>query len=141
MSSRQTRKTVTTSYISSSGGEEGASASTSFSSSGRRSGSARPPSPSRLSRMQEQEELQGLNDRLAAYIDRVRSLELENSRLCLQVKSTEEVVKREVNSVKTLYESELAELRKLLDDTAKEKARLQIEANKYKADYEDLLAK
>lgn len=91
--------------------------------------------------MQEQEELQGLNDRLAAYIDKVRSLEAENSRLSLQVRSTEEVVRREVSSVKTLYETELAELRKLLDDTAKEKARLQIEANKYKADYDDLLAK
>nr|KAG5687541.1 hypothetical protein BaRGS_013643 [Batillaria attramentaria] len=31
--------------------------------------------------------------------------------------------------------------RRLLDETAKEKARLQIEANKYKTEYEDLLAK
>lgn len=91
--------------------------------------------------MQEQEELQGLNDRLAAYIDKVRSLEAENNRLALQVKSTEEVIRREVTSVKTLYESELSELRKLLDETAKEKARLQIEANKYKAEYDDLLGK
>ncbi|GFS18928.1 lamin, partial [Elysia marginata] len=137
MATRQTKRTVTqvTSYSSSSGGE---GSSTSFSSPGRRS---RPPSPSRISRLQEQEELQGLNDRLAAYIDKVRSLEAENSRLSMQVRSTEEVVRREVSSVKTLYESELAELRKLLDDTAKEKARLQIEANKYKADYDDLLAK
>ncbi|GFO46387.1 lamin [Plakobranchus ocellatus] len=137
MSTRQTKRTVTqvTSYSSSSGGE---GSSTSFSSPGRRS---RPPSPSRISRLQEQEELQGLNDRLAAYIDKVRSLEAENNRLSLQVRSTEEVVRREVTSVKTLYESELAELRKLLDDTAKEKARLQIEANKYKADYDDLLGK
>ncbi|BFY98400.1 hypothetical protein BsWGS_01440 [Bradybaena similaris] len=136
MATKQTKRTVTTTYTSSGG--EGAS--TSYSSpSSRRSG--RPPSPARLSRMQEQEELQGLNDRLAAYIDKVRSLESENSRLALQVRSTEEVVRREVTSVKTLYESELAELRKLLDETAKEKARLQIEANKYRAEYEDLLAK
>ncbi|XP_005094526.1 lamin-B1 [Aplysia californica] len=145
---KQTRKTVTTTYSSSSGGGGGAGgeeAGTSFSSSSsqsRRSGGlGRPPSPARLSRIQEQEELQGLNDRLAAYIDKVRSLEAENSRLALQVRSTEEVVKREVTSVKTLYESELAELRRLLDETSKEKARLQIEANKYKTDYEDLLAK
>lgn len=50
-------------------------------------------------------------------------------------------MKREVSSVKHLYESELADARRLLDDTAREKARLQIEANKYKSDYEDLLAK
>uniref|UniRef100_A0A0B7BDN2 Lamin n=1 Tax=Arion vulgaris TaxID=1028688 RepID=A0A0B7BDN2_9EUPU len=137
MSTKQTKRTVTTTSYSASGGD---GASTSFSSpSSRRSGRA--PSPARLSRMQEQEELQGLNDRLAAYIDKVRSLEIENSRLSLQVRSTEEVVRREVTSVKTLYESELAELRKLLDETAKEKARLQIEANKYRAEYEDLVAK
>lgn len=135
MATKQVKKTVTTT----SGGE---SASSSFSSSSsRRSGAGRPPSPARLSRMQEQEELQGLNDRLAAYIDKVRSLEAENSRLAYQVRSTEEVVRREVTSVKTLYESELAELRKLLDETAKEKARLQIEANKYKSDFEELQAK
>ncbi|CAG5131734.1 unnamed protein product [Candidula unifasciata] len=137
MSSKQTKRTVTSTSYSASAGE---GASSSFSSpSSRRSG--RPPSPARLTRMQEQEELQGLNDRLAAYIDKVRSLESENSRLALQVRSTEEVVRREVTSVKTLYESELAELRKLLDETAREKARLQIEANKYRAEYEDLLAK
>ncbi|XP_059163455.1 lamin-B2-like [Physella acuta] len=134
MATKQVKKNVTIT----SGGE---SASSSFSSSSRRSGAGRPPSPARLSRMQEQEELQGLNDRLAAYIDKVRSLEAENSRLAYQVKSTEEVVRREVTSVKTLYESELAELRKLLDETAKEKARLQIEANKYKSDFEELQAK
>ena len=50
-------------------------------------------------------------------------------------------MKREVSTVKSLYESELADARRLLDETAKEKARIQIEANKYKTDYEDLLAK
>lgn len=44
-----------------------------------------PLSPTRLSRLQEKEQLQSLNDRLAAYIDRVRQLELENNRLNIQV--------------------------------------------------------
>ncbi|BFZ01480.1 hypothetical protein BsWGS_04519 [Bradybaena similaris] len=137
MATKHVKRTVTTTSYS---GGEGPSSS-GYSSSSRRSGSGRTPSPARLSRMQEQEELQGLNDRLAAYIDKVRSLEAENSRLSSQVKSTEEVIRREVTTVKNLYESELSELRKLLDETAKEKARLQIEANKYKAEYEDLLGK
>ncbi|KAK0070284.1 lamin-B1 [Biomphalaria pfeifferi] len=143
MASKQVKKTVvTTTHTTSSGGGDGASSSASFTSTSRRSGgSGRPPSPARLTRIQEQEELQGLNDRLAAYIDKVRSLEAENNRLSYQVKSTEEVVRREVTSVKTLYESELAELRKLLDETAKDKARLQIEVNKYKAELDDLLSK
>lgn len=148
---KQTRKTVTTTTYTSAGGSTSAdveesgigsfNSSSSSSSQSRRSGIGRPPSPARLSRHQEQEELQGLNDRLAAYIDKVRSLESENQRLSHQVRSTEEIVKREVTSVKTLYESELAELRKLLDETSKEKARLQIEANKYKQEAEDLSAK
>ena len=42
-------------------------------------------SPARMSRIQERTELQHLNDRLAAYIDRNRQLETENSRLKVQV--------------------------------------------------------
>lgn len=101
----------------------------------------RSPSPARISRLQEKEELQGLNDRLAAYIDKVRHLENENSRLMVAVKSTEETVTREVTSIKSLYENELEEARKVLDDTAKEKAKLQIEASKLKADADEWRSK
>lgn len=102
---------------------------------------ARSPSPARITRLQEKEQLQNLNDRLAAYIDRVRYLENENNRLQVQVRSSEETVTREVTNIKGLYESELAEARKLLDDTAKEKAKLQLEANKYKTEADDWQAK
>ncbi|XP_076443906.1 lamin-B1.S-like [Babylonia areolata] len=134
MASR-TRKVVTTTYSSQSASASGSGTP------GTSRRSERSPSPLRATRQQEQEELQGLNDRLANYIDKVRFLEAENSRLSTQVQSTEEIVKREVSSVKSLYESELADARRLLDDTAREKARIQIEANKYKSDYEDLLGK
>ena len=40
-----------------------------------------------------------------------------------------------------LYEAELADARKLLDETAKEKAHLQIEVGKWKAEADDLAAK
>ena len=46
--------------------------------------------PTKLSRTEEKRQLGHLNDRLAAYIDRVRSLELENGRLEQQV--TEEML-------------------------------------------------
>jgi lamin B len=45
----------------------------------------RPPSPIMSSRAQEKQDLANLNDRLASYIDRVRKLESENSRLTKQV--------------------------------------------------------
>ncbi|XP_029859862.1 lamin-B1 isoform X2 [Aquila chrysaetos chrysaetos] len=96
-------------------------------------------STKRLSRLQEKEELRQLNDRLAAYIDKVRSLETENSALQLQATEREEVRGREVTSLKSVYEAELADARRTLDDTARERAKLQIELGKIRAEHEQLL--
>ncbi|XP_054031258.1 lamin-B2 [Dryobates pubescens] len=96
-----------------------------------------PLSPTRISRLQEKEELRQLNDRLAVYIDRVRSLEVENDRLLLKISEKEEVTTREVSGIKSLYESELADARRVLDETAKERARLQIEIGKLGAELEE----
>ncbi|XP_037679782.1 lamin-B2 isoform X1 [Choloepus didactylus] len=100
-------------------------------------GPATPLSPTRLSRLQEKEELRELNDRLAHYIDRVRALELENDRLLLKISEKEEVTTREVSGIKALYESELADARRVLDETARERARLQIEMGKLRAELEE----
>lgn len=64
----------------------------------RAGGPSTPLSPTRLSRLQEKEELRELNDRLAHYIDRVRALELENDRLLLKISEREEVTTREVGA-------------------------------------------
>ncbi|XP_069923823.1 lamin-B2 isoform X1 [Oryctolagus cuniculus] len=104
---------------------------------GRAGGPATPLSPTRLSRLQEKEELRELNDRLAHYIDRVRALELENDRLLLKISEKEEVTTREVSGIKALYEAELADARRVLDETARERARLQIEAGKLQAELEE----
>ncbi|CAB1323814.1 unnamed protein product [Coregonus sp. 'balchen'] len=92
-----------------------------------------PLSPTRISRLQEKQDLQHLNDRLAVYIDRVRSLELENDRLMVKVSEKEEVTTRE-----TLYEAELADARRVLDETARERARLQIDLGKANSDLEEV---
>nr|XP_020649847.1 lamin-B2 [Pogona vitticeps] len=97
-----------------------------------------PLSPARISRLQEKEELRQLNDRLAVYIERVRALELENDRLLLRVSEKEEVVTREVTGIKALYESELADARRVLDETARERAKLQIEIGKLRAELDEL---
>ncbi|KAM6962465.1 lamin-B2 [Aplochiton taeniatus] len=102
-----------------------------------RSASATPLSPTRISRLQEKEELGHLNDRLAVYIDRVRSLELENDRLMVKVSEKEEVTTREVTGLKTLYEAELADARRVLDETARERARLQIDLGKANSELEE----
>ncbi|XP_040200595.1 lamin-B1 [Rana temporaria] len=106
--------------------------------SSRRSGMSTPLSPTRISRLQEKEDLRELNDRLAVYIDKVRSLESENSVLQLQVTEREEVRSREVSGIKDLYETELADARRTLDDTARERAKLQIEVGKLRGDYEQI---
>ncbi|KAK4816359.1 hypothetical protein QYF61_015673 [Mycteria americana] len=94
-----------------------------------------------MSRLQEKEELRQLNDRLAVYIDKVRSLETENSALQRQVTQREEVRGREVSNLKAVYETELADARQALDDMARERAKLQIELGKIRADYEQLLGR
>ncbi|XP_046882863.1 lamin-B2 [Hypomesus transpacificus] len=99
---------------------------------------ATPLSPTRISRLQEKQDLQHLNDRLAVYIDRVRSLELENDRLMVKVSEKEEVTTREVTGIKSLYEAELADARRVLDETARERARLQIDLGKANSDLEEL---
>ncbi|XP_041791046.1 lamin-B2 [Chelmon rostratus] len=96
-----------------------------------------PLSPTRISRLQEKQDLQHLNDRLAVYIDRVRALELENDRLMVKVSEKEEVTTREVTGLKALYEAELADARRVLDETARERARLQIDLGKAQAELEE----
>ncbi|KAF7701299.1 lamin-B1 [Silurus meridionalis] len=104
----------------------------------RSSGGGTPLSPTRITRLQEKEELSHLNDRLAVYIDKVRSLESENSVLHLQISEKEEVRSRELTGLRSLYETELADTRRSLDDTAKERARLQIELGKLRTEHEQL---
>lgn len=142
MSTRMSRKVTQVTTSTSSSGRETPTAGGSTSTPGSASRSrASPLSPTRLSRLQEKAELQSLNDRLAAYIDRVRHLEHENSRLNTQVETIQESVTKEVVSMKGLYEQELGDARKLLDDTAKEKAQLQIDVGKLRTDNEDLRLK
>ncbi|TSK53741.1 Lamin-L(II) [Bagarius yarrelli] len=106
--------------------------------SGRSTAASTPLSPTRITRLQEKEELRHLNDRLAVYIDRVRSLELENEKLSVKVSEKEEVTTREVTGIKSLYEAELADARRVLDETARERARLQIDLGKVNSEFEEL---
>ncbi|XP_040914175.1 lamin-B1 [Toxotes jaculatrix] len=102
-------------------------------------GSGTPLSPTRITRLQEKQQLSDLNDRLAVYIDKVRSLESENEVLHLKISEREDVRSREVTGLKALYETELADARRCLDDSSKERAWLQIELGKIKSDYDQLL--
>ncbi|XP_011206088.2 lamin-C isoform X1 [Bactrocera dorsalis] len=95
-------------------------------------------SPTRTTRIQEKEELQHLNDRLACYIDRMRNLENDNNRLTQELQIAQDTVNREVSNIKAMYEKELAAARKLLDETSKEKAKLEIDIKRLWEENDDL---
>ena len=98
-------------------------------------------SPAQSARLQKKVQLQNLNERLAAYIDRVRHLEAENNRLNLQVRATSEAVEREVSLVGSCYDKELTELGGILNEEAKAKARIQLDATRLRDELEQLRAR
>jgi len=57
------------------------------------------------------------------------------------MQTTQETVTREVSSIKAMYEHELSDARKLLDETARERAKLEIDTKRLWDDNEDLKSK
>ena len=88
--------------------------------------------------MQEKQELAHLNDRLLSYIEQVRNMKDSNVRLELELQTVKDTAGKDIEAMKALYEAELADARNLIDETAKEKARQQILANKNLARVEEL---
>lgn len=81
--------------------------------------------------------MQSLNDRLCIYIDTVRNLQSENSRLKNEITSYSEVSTRDVSEIKVMYERELEDAKNLIDELAKEKAKFEIDVNKFKANAQE----
>jgi len=75
-----------------------------------------------------------LNDRLASYIDKVRSLELENGRLSRQISNVEETKTSELSVIKNKYITELSLARNALDSEATQKAKMELECEKAKTE-------
>ncbi|XP_041843368.1 lamin-A-like [Melanotaenia boesemani] len=95
-------------------------------------------SPARITMLKEKEDLGSLNDRLAVYSDKVRTLEAENAGLRRRVADSESMTSRDLSGLKAAYEAELAEARKSLDQIAKESACLQLELGKVREEHKEL---
>jgi len=103
-------------------------------------GRERPPSPlspAKVTRVEEKQQLGRLNDRLATYIDKVRTLELENGRLSSKISTIEESSSTEMTTLKVKYDKEMARARRALDEEALQKSKMQMELEKANAELKD----
>jgi len=77
-------------------------------------------------RHREKKDLQDLNERLANYIEKVRFLEAQNKRLADELDKLKAKWGKETSNVKVMYQAELDEARRLLDEANREKGRLEV---------------
>merc|ERR1719367_393670 len=75
--------------------------------------------------------MQNLNDRLASYIDEVRKRDIEIASLKTEKSTIEETYKSEKTTMKSKYNSELTHLRKAVDEISKEKARIELDLERF----------
>lgn len=68
---------------------------------------------------------QDLNERFASYIEKVRFLEAQNRRLGDELEKLKAKWGKETTHIKAMYEAELDEAKRLLEEAEKEKARLE----------------
>eukprot|EP00117_Sycon_ciliatum_P008886 scpid20296/ scgid11402/ Lamin-C; pG-IF len=87
-------------------------------------------SPGKHSRLHEREQLQELNGRLALFMDRIQCVRDQNDDLRGDLERGKETHRREMETHRSLFERELSEARKLLDETAREKARFELAASR-----------
>ncbi|XP_070199306.1 uncharacterized protein [Littorina saxatilis] len=102
-----------------------------------------PVSTATLSRTQEKVELQHLNDRFAAYVQRVRTLAEKNNHMdsTALIKSTK-VLEIEIHNLKNMYEQELDKLRKELEVCNHDRTTQQVQVQKqlqYSSELQDRL--
>nr|AKS48133.1 filament-like protein-2 [Mytilus coruscus] len=82
--------------------------------------------------------MQDLNERFANYIEKVRFLEAQNRKLASELENLKTKWGKETSAIKSMYEQELAEARKLIDDLTRDKNKLEIQNSSLQEDMNNL---
>ncbi|XP_077089022.1 neurofilament, medium polypeptide a [Siphateles boraxobius] len=88
-------------------------------------------------RSNEKEQLQGLNDRFAGYIDKVHFLEQQNQQIEAEIQALRQKQVSQ-SQLGELYDQELQELRSMLEQTHNEKAQIQLDTDHIEVDIQRL---
>ncbi|KAK7089574.1 60 kDa neurofilament protein-like [Littorina saxatilis] len=88
-------------------------------------------------REQEKKDMRDLNERFANYIEKQRFLEAQNRKLASELEELRNKWGKETNAVKTMYETELEEARKVIDETNKDRTRLQVRVGQLEEQLDD----
>jgi len=89
------------------------------------------------SRDREKKDMQDLNERFASYIEKVRFLEAQNRKLADELEKLKSKWGKETTAIKAMYQAELDEARRLLDEAEKEKAKLEIRCSSLEEQLEE----
>ena len=92
-------------------------------------------------RHKEKKDMQDLNERFASYIEKVRFLEAQNRRLADELDKLKQKWGKETTAIKAMYQAELDEARRLLDESEKEKAKYQIRCDSLEEQMNELREK
>jgi intermediate filament protein if len=82
----------------------------------------------RAGREKERKEMQGLNERFASYIEKVRYLEAQNKQLLADLEREKKKKCLDVDKIKQMYEVELEQARNVINHLSKEKGEVDARA-------------
>ncbi|CAD5212111.1 unnamed protein product [Bursaphelenchus okinawaensis] len=85
----------------------------------------------------DKKEMQGLNDRLGNYIDRVKKLEEQNRKLVSELEDLRSRWGKDTTEIKIRYTDSLSEARKNIDNAARNKAEVDVKVARLKEDLEE----
>ncbi|KAL8598153.1 hypothetical protein ACOMHN_043224 [Nucella lapillus] len=93
----------------------------------------------KTTREREKQDMRDLNERFANYIEKVRFLEAQNRKLASELDDLRSKWGKETNAVKVMYETELKEARDVIEDTNKEKSKVEVRLQSLQEEVHELM--